>query len=459
MKYLNPFLIILIFAVIIGGCESKTETTLIVSNKDIIIPADGGSETFHITCNTSWSITTDNTDITVSPMSGNGDADITVSLPETWSVKEITIRLMISTTDGTMIENISITQKSRNLDGITLTVNNHGENIVFGGKSNDTDSIVILSNIPWQLKGPDWIEAYDGSRWVALSDSRAVIQSDNGKLGREDVVLLRTSSANSSERQRTGTLLLTPMYDGDVKTELPAIQLGKYDVLPDRILYMCNSLACNWHSGIGVNRFFIMAVEEEYRDFELTDALVSKWPEYTLDYIGSVGGLDAGKEYFFYTAALDDAGKYHINHTTIKTRSNKEQALSEIVNVNFDGNWLEWNTKMNEYCASYYQVILTNLLDAHDALLAWFIYYNSNDLPLSRYLEDGYFGLHTDYIDVQVITWGIPYGSNILSGLLGRHVTSFYSSPTRSLEPTGPNIQKISIEDIRKSIISFEIKK
>lgn len=123
--------------------------------------------------------------------------------------------------------------------------------MVLGGEAGNIDSLVVLSNIPWQLKGPEWIEAWDGNHWVSLSPTRSMINSGMGNIGEEQTVRLRTAGDNQSDANLTGYFSITPLYDSDVEVELDVIQLGKYNVAPDRILVMCHSAAATWKTGIG----------------------------------------------------------------------------------------------------------------------------------------------------------------------------------------------------------------
>ena len=457
MKHLNYILVFIISTIVFACSESANDTTLTVDRMSVTISADGGTEIIHISSNSSWNIICDNSDITISPMSGNGDADVRITMQESWNLKDITSRLTISTSDGVEIKNITITQKTKFTNGLVLKINNHvSGTAILDGTAHAVDSLIILSNTPWQLKGPDWIEVYNGSRWVALSESRATINSDNNKLGQECTVLFRASTKNDSENAREGKIILTPMYEGDITEEKAVCQLGKYTVMPDRVLPMCNSFACGWKYGSAVSIFYIQAAQEEFTDSELTDSFIREWSSCSIEYLGSCGNLKEGTTYYLYIASVDNSGKYHIYHYQISTKNSESQPMAIIENVKFDGDWLEWNTKMTNDCASYFQIILTNLLSNYDAAVAWYLYYTAENI--SRYMESGSFGLHTNHQDAQIITWGIKSSTNMLSSVLGRHVTSFYKTSTTRNSLETPITKKVDLEEIKNSIISIELK-
>lgn len=460
-KYVICFSLLAVVALLSACSESSSEQTYLdVDKTTIIIPAEGGTETLRISSNSSWSIRTDNPNLSISPMSGSGNADVKVSLPGTWDTKENSCRLTINTSDGAVIKNVVVTQRSKYLEGAIMKVTNHVKEITFGGEARHVDSLVILSNIPWQLKGPEWIEVYNGTRWVALSPTKAVFNSGNDvKLDEAHTVQLRTLARNESDDNMVGTLSLTPIYEGDTSFEIEAVQLGRYGVVPDRVLNMCHSIACAyWKVGVGVDRFAAQMTNSEFTDEELTDEEVNSWEIWDLDEVCSVGGLEAGREYFIYTAGIDKNGKYHLNHRVIKTQPNVNQANVAIENVEFDGNRLAWDTKMNEYCAGYLQIAINNLMDASDALLAFLLYSNNQEVP--RYQESGHFVLRTDNKDAQILTWGIAKGSNTLSGLLGRYKTHYYNSaPARNGAQAVPVLKKVSNEDLKNAIIDVQLVK
>ena len=458
MKHISNLLGLLL---VVGfySCESSstTETMLSLDKTSVTISADGGSETIHITCNTDWTITTDNADISITPNKGSGNADVVISLEESWETKDKNIRLMVATSDGKKIENVNVTQKTKFTEGVTIQITNQVKKMVLGGEAGNIDSLVVLSNIPWQLKGPEWIEAWDGNHWVSLSPTRSMINSGMGNIGEEQTVRLRTAGDNQSDANLTGYFSITPLYDSDVEVELDVIQLGKYNVAPDRILVMCHSAAATWKTGIGVNKYYVCAFNKEFSDSDFSDETILSWDEYTRDYLLSLRNLEDDKKFYLYTAGLDEGGKFHVSHYEYTTPSESGQALAAIVNVSFDGNWLEWDTEMNENCVSYFQMIYTNMLEASDAEIAWHMYYDGN---LSRYMDSGHFGLHTNYEDVQIITWGIAPGSNILSCILGRYITDYWSSKseTRRFGTSygKPVVKKFKPEDLEKSIIQLK---
>ena len=339
-----------------------------------------------------------------------------------------------------------------------MKVTNHVNEVTFGGEAHHADSLVILSNIPWQIKGPDWIEVYNGTRWVALSPTKAVFNSGNDvKLDEAHIVQLRTLGRNESDENMVGTISITPIYEGNDSFEIEAVQLGRYGVVPDRVFNMCYSISCAyWKVGVAVERFAAQMANEAFTEDELTDDFINEWEIWSFDDICSVSGLEAGKDYYIYTAGIDKNGEYHLNHRVVRTQSDVNQAYVAIKNVEFDGNRLEWDTEMNEFCAGYLQLAINNLLDVSDATLAFLMYSNNQDV--SRCQESGHFVVRTSYMDAQILTWGIAKGSNVLSGLFGRYKTNYYgSTPARTGVQYAPILQKVSKDELKNAIIDVQL--
>ena len=75
------FYIMTLVAVLFTACNKDPETTLEIGNASLEADAAGGTYTFNVKSNSSWTITTDNQDwYTVTPASGQDDAVVTVTV-------------------------------------------------------------------------------------------------------------------------------------------------------------------------------------------------------------------------------------------------------------------------------------------------------------------------------------------------------------------------------------------
>lgn len=81
---MKKYLVILLAAMMIAACEQeKTTPTLSLNPTDLEFSSEGGSKTVTVQTSTAWTLTTDGADwYTVSPVEGNGDTEVTVTLNE-----------------------------------------------------------------------------------------------------------------------------------------------------------------------------------------------------------------------------------------------------------------------------------------------------------------------------------------------------------------------------------------
>ncbi len=129
-----------VFALLFFACKEEKAETLSASPDKIEVGSDGGSKTFNIASNMDWTITVDAaaTWCTVSPLSGNGDKTITVTISSNQSQNPRTATLTV--TSGAITAKITVEQaKFEKVD----------DNVVITASS-DT----VCYNTPVTLTGP-----------------------------------------------------------------------------------------------------------------------------------------------------------------------------------------------------------------------------------------------------------------------------------------------------------------
>lgn len=79
---MKKYLIIPLAAMLLAACEKEKEApVLTIEPVSLEFTAEGGSQTLTVKSNQHWTITTDGADwYTVSPMEGNGDGEVTVTI-------------------------------------------------------------------------------------------------------------------------------------------------------------------------------------------------------------------------------------------------------------------------------------------------------------------------------------------------------------------------------------------
>jgi hypothetical protein len=103
-----------------NGSEVDPTESLKVSAKSLTFLAEGGSNNFTITSNTSWTITSDQSWCTLSPSSGSGNSSISVNVQENTSTQLRSATLSMKADEIT--QTIPVTQAGANQSSITFTV-------------------------------------------------------------------------------------------------------------------------------------------------------------------------------------------------------------------------------------------------------------------------------------------------------------------------------------------------
>lgn len=123
--------------------QAGANPDLQLNKNDLSFTADAGSDSFTITSNTSWSVTSDQDWCTVSTSSGSKNGTITVNVSENKSTSSRSATITVKA--GEQSQNIAVTQGGANA---TLHLNTTG--IVFESASQSA-SFTITSNTSWSI--------------------------------------------------------------------------------------------------------------------------------------------------------------------------------------------------------------------------------------------------------------------------------------------------------------------
>lgn len=449
IRHKLSFSLCLLLGLVLSSCEEKeNESELNVSPSVIDIVVTGGTGTFEITSNTAWTVSCDESKVEIAPTRGAGNHSVNVTLPASNSMEQHEYKVLVKTDDGRIQKNVTIKQDGRFIDGdITLQVTNYADVVLFGGKGHTLDSLRVLSNVPWQVKGPDWIEAWNGERWVTLSQDRATIQE--GETTGQDaegtkILYLRTVADNNSEADLLDNITITPTYDdADVKVERIAYQLGKYSVQPNIAIALADGICMDWEVGTDVKYYIVHLSDRQFSDSELNDDNISNWDICDVGTLTSWDNLNENTLYYLYMIGVDANGNGHTMYETgFKTGTSVGQALVFMDDIKYeDGKWI-WATRMNEYCKGYYMWVCTNstYFTYNRPTLAWFMNDMTHDeKQLNEYFDlkyaDDIYSIVTD-LHILLVTWGAGQNSNYHSYLINRFCSYDYEeSAARSYSP------------------------
>ncbi len=463
----NQLFLVLIIGLICAACKESSNsdevTTLTVEPSSLTFSADGGSSDLTINSNTSWTITSSKEDIMVSPLSGSGNKTVKVTVPPRNIFEQISSRVVVKSLDGKVIRNIDIIQEGILVTGGVLEISNHQGVIALYGEAQSVDSLIIRSNAPWELKGPEWIEVYDGNRWIALSQSRAMI-SGNATLTNEDdrggyTLYIRTAKDNNSEENREGMLILSQPYSGNLTCELTVIQLGYHRIFASNFVSLADGMATKFKCGPSVKSFSWYVTKENLTNEDFTEEFVSTWISGTNDphMVYYWYGLDEDTTYNIYFWVETGKSKFW-NSLWFKTGSSQNQAIAAIKNVYHDGSMWRWQIFPNELCKLFILAASDdpNLFNEPDVYIAWLI---ANGFPSITWRPTG-----TEYADywwernqqIQIITWGGGQDGINKADVITRYITSDSNITRQGLNREEPSIKsgskKVDLEAFRKSV-------
>ncbi|HIS23212.1 MAG TPA: hypothetical protein IAC09_07220, partial [Candidatus Cryptobacteroides intestinipullorum] len=161
-----------------------------VTPSTLSVDAAAGETTFSIESNESWSIESDNSSYTVSPASGNGDAEITVTYPANEGAEPVEVVFTVLSNSG-VEKTVTLTQRTASAEESALAVLVTSASEIVAGKyiilGEFSEGVYALPNAAASSSAP-----------VEVEISAAGIVEDNGTLTaiNNDYVWQFTASGN-----------------------------------------------------------------------------------------------------------------------------------------------------------------------------------------------------------------------------------------------------------------------
>lgn len=260
-KYLKYSLFVL-FSFVIISCDKEPPAQLELSAYEILIPNVGAQEKIMVQSNGKWTATVSATWCTISPMSGDGNSEITITASDNIGSQERRVTLYV--TSRNLQKNAIITQDipSLNIDQSEFILS----------KGAETKSLLITSNTRWQINIPaeaTWLMASpmsgEGNKEVLFT-----ISSNEGP-AREVYVSVDFANTHKSLRvsQERGlnsppgvpNLKSPPNSSTDV-TRLPAFRWGSVkdpdgDEVSYRIAYSSNQTDWTYSSWLNDSLYYL----------------------------------------------------------------------------------------------------------------------------------------------------------------------------------------------------------
>ena len=206
----------LLTAIALAACSSETENDVKFSpellnvERDVAMTAVETEKQIAVVADCHWEISVDKSgwsDLTVQPLSGDGNGTITLSSNQNTSITERSASLTISSKGG-LRQQISVRQT---LGGATLEVNKTKLN--FDAIPTSSQSFTVTSNTVWSILGTD-------CDWLT-------VESTNGGIGTTEIKVTALEIQDDRDREQTLTVALD---NGTIKHDVTIKQAGKTNI-------------------------------------------------------------------------------------------------------------------------------------------------------------------------------------------------------------------------------------
>jgi|GEM_PF-3992061 len=183
---------------IVAGCnKEKEEPTLSVAPTSITAKAEATTSSVKVSSNSGWTVKSSESWVTVSPVQGNGDATVSVTVAENTvaSAREATLTFSCGTKSAT----VKVSQEAAVISGPYLAVT---PSALTSTAAEAQLALAVTANTAWTAAGPDW---------VTLTPAR----------GDGDASITVALAANTGEA-RSGEIVFT--YDTDKTAKVSVSQ-------------------------------------------------------------------------------------------------------------------------------------------------------------------------------------------------------------------------------------------
>lgn len=183
MKTLKCFLLVAAVALSIIGCRKPVEVSFATDTQELDV--QGGSVEVALKSNGEWTLSSTAEWITISPMSGNGDAMLTLTAEANTAEESRSAEIKASTKDNTATLTLTQGAAPQPQHYITVTPQEYQ-----CGSAGGEFTVEVLSNIDWIITAPQWIshEVTEGSDNATVTLTVSAIDGDFGGMREADVV-------------------------------------------------------------------------------------------------------------------------------------------------------------------------------------------------------------------------------------------------------------------------------
>lgn len=408
--------------------DDDPEPTLTVGASSLTFTSEGESQSFSISSNTSWTITGNQSWLTVSPASGSGSQNVVVYAQSNQATSPRTCILNIVTSDGSIRQSVSVEQQAATA---TLLVNGStSASLNFGSTANESQSINVTANLQWNVTNiPDWIR---------VSPSNG---SGNSTLS------ITTISENSTSSVRHATITVQSAgAAANIEISQAAGKPVCY-VEPANITALYNQVCFELKATGKVNTFKLAWFDESelsyYTEKEIINAIESlDENKFADDYIYFPNGLDANTKYYICSIAYDEEGNAgelrKVSFKTLPYISYNEDAYVSLSELTYGDSGFKFTMTKEAYCDTYHMICGNMSVDEKNlpgSVYAFEINYYKNNKKkhwlasnFNLEIQLNYPNSHTFYHDTNTIPyypiiavygWGVFKDGSVSSDIIG----------------------------------------
>ena len=192
MKTIKSIAAIFAALATLAACQKEIIPQLEISPANITLELEGGNGTFSVTSNTDWTVTCNGAWLTVTPVAGNGNGQVTVTAGENTSLTAPEATLTF-TAGGTLVKSVKVTQKAK-----VPYINANQSNIACPALGADY-KVAISSNVAWTA-----VINEEGKSWMTLDKTS----------GEGDGEITVSAATQLNLQTRKGVLTITETASG-----------------------------------------------------------------------------------------------------------------------------------------------------------------------------------------------------------------------------------------------------
>lgn len=201
-------------AIILFSCSDILDALYVPSSdylkvSDVVTDGNESSVTIHIESDCAWNISEEVEWLTVSPIQGNGDADVTLNTGvNPSSIQERSCKITVTTHDG--VNKVVNFKQGRSKESLSVST----KSLSFG-ETGGINRFTVTSNTAWTITGgAEWFD-YDPVSGTDNGTVSLMVQTNNTEFSREAVLTVTGSSGKKEEisviqTEKTVTLTIEP---------------------------------------------------------------------------------------------------------------------------------------------------------------------------------------------------------------------------------------------------------